>query len=81
MPSKKESTDARVHTSGDDSDGRAAKSSGPRWCPYAKSSPSSSCACTGRCWYEAEREEAERQAEAGHESVDGVHPRQARKKA
>lgn len=80
MPSTEDDTNARIHPARNDSDRGAAASSRPRWCPYAKSSPSSSCACTGRCWYEAEREEAEREAETRHESVDGVHPRKARKK-
>lgn len=80
MPSKRDNTDARVHTSGNDPDRGPAESSRPRWCPYAKGSPSSSCACSGRCWYEAEREEAERQAETRHESLDGLHSRKAREK-
>jgi hypothetical protein len=77
MRSKKESTDARVHTAGNDSDSSAAKSSGQGWCPYAKGAPSAACACQASCWY-SEGAQAEREAAARYESVDGVHSREAR---
>ena len=79
MPSKKAGeTDARIHTARDDSDSGTPALGGPIWCPYPKTSPSSSCACGGSCWYE---EKAEREAPARDESVDGVHSRKARQKA
>lgn len=75
MP-KKEVTDARFHTPRNAPDGGTAASSAP--CPYWRSSaPRETCPCAGRCWYAQEK--AERETAAGHESVDGVHPRQARK--
>jgi hypothetical protein len=75
--SRKENTDARLHTSRNDPDRGAAESSGARWCPYTKGAPSSSCTCAAKCYYEA-GEKAEREAAARHESVDGLHSREAR---
>ena len=77
MPSTKGNTNARIHTARNDSDGGAAARRGT--CPYWKAS-AEACACDGACYY-AEAEKAERKTAAGHESVDGVHPRKARQEA
>ena len=74
MPSKRDATNARIHTARNDSDRRAAARRGT--CPYWRASQEA-CVCEGACYY-AEAEEAERKAAARHEGVDGVHPREAR---
>ena len=74
MPSKRDATNARIHTARNDSDRRAAARRGT--CPYWRASQEA-CVCQGACYY-AQAEEAERQTAAGNQSVDGVHPREAR---
>ena len=75
MPSRKESTDARVHTAGDDSDRRATKSSRPE----LRRPPQAACPQCGQAYKTEESRTCEACGKTAtrYESVDGVHPHEA----
>jgi hypothetical protein len=77
MQSKKESTDARVHTSRDDSDGGAAESGRPRRGAKEKARETFTCRCGATLTAEENTCEACGKTTAWHEGLDGVHPREA----
>jgi len=81
MQSKKESTDARFYAPRDDSDRSATKSSGTRRRSKEEARETFPCRCGAALTAEENTCEACGKTETRNESVDGVHPREAREKA